>query len=86
MHLNKKAFGNAMAAVTGLVYIVFYLLMVAAPGAFEFLWNAQFLGADMAAFVTSVSFGAFLGVLITMLVMGWVMGWLLAHFYNKFSK
>lgn len=75
-----------MALVTGLVYVVFYILMVAAPGAFEFLWNAQFMGADMAALVSGVSFGTFLGVLITMLVMGWIMGWLIAHFYNKFTR
>ncbi|MHB1330921.1 MAG: DUF5676 family membrane protein [Minisyncoccota bacterium] len=84
--MNKKAFANAMGAVTALVYAVFWILQMVAPAAFNFVWNAQFMGADMAALVGSMSFSSFIGVLIAMGVMGWVMGWLIAHFYNKFSK
>lgn len=86
MHLNKKAFANAMGAVTALVYAVFWILQMVAPATFSFIWNAQFMGADMAALVGNMSAGSFIGVLIAMGVMGWVMGWLIAHFYNKFSK
>lgn len=86
MHLNKKAFAHSMAVTTAIVMVVFYVLQIMAPAAFAYIFNAQFFGADLAAMATGISFGTFIGVLITMTIFGWVMGWLIAHFYNKSAK
>lgn len=47
--LNEFAFANSLAILTGLLYIVFIILLLA-PNLFKFLFNTQFLGADVASF------------------------------------
>ena len=46
--LNKTAFANSLAILMVLFYLVLYLLSLVAPVAFTFLFNAQFLGANVA--------------------------------------
>jgi hypothetical protein len=82
--LNKTAFANALAVLTAIFYFVFYLLNLVSRPAFEFLFNAQFLGANVSP--PRISPGTFVGTLIALVVSGWVFGYLLAWLYNKFNR
>jgi hypothetical protein len=41
-----------MAILTAAFYLLFYLINLIPPGLFRFLFNAQFLGADVASLLT----------------------------------
>ena len=85
--LKETAFANAIAVLIGLFYAAFYVLSLIAPGAFEFLFNAQFFGAGVAALIPDrFSFGSFLGVLVATVVLGWIMGYVWAWLYNRFAR
>ena len=47
--LNPIAFANSLAIVSGAVYLALYVLAVVWRDAFRFVFNAQFLGADVAS-------------------------------------
>src|SRR6266496_4058419 len=49
LKLSPTAFANSMAILTAAFYLLFYLINLIAPGLFRFLFNAQFLGADVAS-------------------------------------
>lgn len=80
---NKKALANSLAVLSGLFYVVLYLLSVVAPTTFMSIFNAQFLGADIASLVPS---GFSIGVLVVVFLTSWVVGYVWAMLYNNFSK
>ena len=82
--LNKRAFANALAVLTAIFYLVFYLLSLVSRPAFEFLFNAQFLGANVSP--PHISVTSFVATLIALVISSWVFGYLLAWLYNKFSR
>jgi len=82
--LKEKGFANAFAFTSGVAYLVFYLLSVLLPTWFDYLFNAQFFGAE-AAILFSNGFSFNLGVLVTLVVTGWIFGYLIAWAYNKFK-
>jgi hypothetical protein len=85
--LKSTAFANALAIVGGLLYLVFYLIGLAAPSVFELVFNAQFLGADVASLIPAgFSLGDALVALLVVVITGWIGGYLLAWFYNRFAK
>jgi len=84
--LNKIAFAHAIGLVTALMYVVFYVLSLVASAAFELVFNAQFLGADMASLVGEISVAGFIVTLITVTATSWIVGYVLAWAYNRFSK
>lgn len=84
--LKQQAFANSIAATTGIVYIVFYVLWLIVPGFFEFLFNAQFLGADVASLIRDWSLGSFVATLVAVVVVAWLVGYVWAGLYNRFSK
>jgi len=86
MKLNAKAFGNAFAGLSVVFYVLCYILQVIAPELFVYIFNAQFLGADIASLIPGTTFGAFVGILVAVAIVSWICGYLLAHFYNKFNK
>ena len=49
LKLSQTALANSMAILTAAFYLLFYLINLIAPGLFRFLFNAQFLGADVAS-------------------------------------
>jgi hypothetical protein len=49
LKLSQTAFANSMAILTATFYLLFYLINLIAPGLFRLLFNAQFLGADVAS-------------------------------------
>ena len=85
--LSEFAFANSLAILTGLLYIVFVLLLLLAPNLFKFLFNTQFLGADVASlFPRRISAGRFAGTLVTLVVSGWIFGYAWAWLYNRLPK
>jgi hypothetical protein len=66
---------------------VFAISTLVSPGAFQFLFNAQFFGADVASLVPRMGRSAVSFVtLVTVVVMAWVMGCAWAWLYNRFAK
>src|SRR4029450_2947712 len=47
--LNKVALANSLAVVTAVLYVLFALLAMIAPRAFQVLFDAQFFGANVAS-------------------------------------
>ena len=85
--LSEFAFANSLAILTALLYIVFVILLVLAPNLFKFLFNTQFLGADVASlFPRRISAGRFAGTLVTLVVSGWIFGYAWAWLYNRLPK
>jgi hypothetical protein len=85
--LKAVAFANALAVLTAGFYLVLRLIGVVSPGAFEFVFNAQFLGARVAPLLPrEPSFGEFFGTAVTLVVSAWVFGFLWASLYNRFAR
>jgi hypothetical protein len=85
--LNKIALANSFAALSAIFYVVFYALSLIFPKFFSFVFNAQFLGANVASLMPQIfSLGNFLGTLAAVAVVAWLGGYFLAWFYNKFSQ
>ena len=85
--LSEFAFANSLAILTGLLYIVFVILLLLAPNLFKFLFNTQFLGADVASlFPRRLSAGSFAGTLVTLVVSGWIFGYAWVWLYNRLPK
>lgn len=87
MKLKLVPFANAITMGGTVVYLIFWILSVLFPPLFKFLFNAQFMGADVAAkyhpttdLITSIF------TLIGFMVGIWILGYLWAYFYNLFSK
>lgn len=85
--LSEFAFASSLAILSGLLYIVFVILLLRAPNLFKFLFNTQFLGADVASlFPRRISAGRFAGTLVTLVVSGWIFGYAWAWLYNRLPK
>ena len=85
--LSEFAFANSLAILTGMLYIVFVILLLLAPNLFKFLFNTQFLGADVASlFPRRISAGRFAGTLVTLVVSGWIFGYAWAWLYNRLAR
>lgn len=85
--LDPAAFANSLAGLTGALYLVLYLISLIAPRTFEFLFNAQFFGANVAALLPKrFSFRAFAGTFVALLVGAWVFGYAWAWLYNLLAK
>jgi uncharacterized protein DUF5676 len=84
--LKEPAFANSLTILTGALYILLYLLAIISRDAFRFLFNAQFLGADVASLVPQkLGLGAFVGTLVAILVFVWIFGYAWAWLYNRMS-
>jgi len=84
--LNPMAFATSLAALSGAFYLLLYVLAVVWRGAFEFLFNAQFLGADVASLLPQqLTYGAFVGTLLVLIVTAWVFAFTWASLYNRMA-
>ena len=84
--LTKLAFAHSLAILSGVLYMVLYLLAVIWRDAFRFLFNAQFFGADVAALLPrELSYARFLGTLIVLVISAWVFGYAWAWLYNRLA-
>lgn len=85
--LREIAFANSLAALTAAFYILLSVVGVVSPRLFTFLFNAQFLGANVAALLPKTfSVGAFVATLATLVVTAWLLGYVWAWLYNQFAK
>lgn len=85
--INKTAFANSLATITGIFYLAFYILRRFFPDWFTFLFNAQFIGADVASLIPGeFAFNRFIGALAAVVIPAWIIGYLWALFYNRFTK
>ncbi len=80
--LKPNALAGSLAGLMAIFYVVFYVIAVISPEIFRFLFNAQFMGADLAPANVEFNFGSMFGLV----VMGWVVGYVWALLYNKLAK
>ena len=84
--LDKIAFANSLAILMALFYLVLYLIDLVAPAAFTFLFNVQFLGADVASLLPKISFAGFVEIFVVLVIFCWVIGYAWAGLYNWFTR
>lgn len=85
--LNQLAFANALAILTAVIYVLFALVALVSPWAFQFLFNAQFFGADVASLLPKVApSGAALATFIVVVIAAWVVAYAWAWLYNRFTR
>jgi hypothetical protein len=85
--LKRLAFASSLTILTGVFYLVLYLVAIFSLDAFRFLFNAQFLGADVASLLPrQLTVGGFAGTLVAILVFVWVFGYLWAGLYNRLAS
>ena len=82
--LNPIAFANSLAIVSGAVYLALYVLAVVWRDAFRFVFNAQFLGADVASLLPHKRPATgFAATLVALVVSTWLLGFCWAWLYNR---
>ena len=84
--LDKTAFANSLAILMALFYLILYLLGFVSPALFTFLFNAQFLGANVAPLLPKLSLSNFIETLVVLVIFGWVFGYAWAGLYNRLAK
>jgi len=84
--LKEPAFANSLTILTGVLYLVLYLLAIVSRDAFRFLFNAQFFGADVASLLPQqLTVVGFIGTLVAILIFVWIFGYAWAWLYNRMS-
>ena len=85
--LREIAFANSLAVLTAAFYVLLSVIGLVSPGLFTFLFNAQFLGANVAALrPKTLPFGTFIATVVTLVVTAWLFGYVWAWLYNRFAK
>lgn len=84
--LKNVAWANSLAATTVVFYLVLWLLSSLAPALFELVYNAQFLGADVASQYGEQDLTAVLTGLVIVAATGWLVGYVWAWLYNNWAK
>jgi hypothetical protein len=85
--INPVAFASSLAVLTAALHVLFGVLALVSPRAFQLLFNAQFFGADVAALLPKVRPSAVSLVTFVIVVgMSWVMGYVWAWLYNRIAK
>jgi hypothetical protein len=85
--LNPVAFASSLTILTGAFYPLLYLLAVVWREAFRFLFNAQFLGADVASLLPrDLSVGGFVSTFIAIIVFVWLFGYAWGWLYNGLAR
>jgi hypothetical protein len=85
--LNKVAFANALAVLTAALYVLFAVVALVSPRAFQVLFDAQFFGANVASLFPKVAPStASLVTVVIMVGMSWLVGYAWAWLYNRFTR
>jgi 2TM family of unknown function (DUF5676) len=85
--LNPVAFAGSLTVLTGAFYLLLYLLAVVWREAFRFLFNAQFLGADVASLLPrDHSAGEFVSTLLAIIIFAWLFGYAWGWLYNRLAQ
>jgi hypothetical protein len=73
--------------LTGVFYLLLYILGVVWREAFRFLFNAQFFGADVASLLPrDLTISVFVGTLLVLIVVAWAFGYAWAWVYNRLAQ
>jgi hypothetical protein len=81
------AFASSLTILTGVFYLLLYILGVVWREAFRFLFNAQFFGADVASLLPrDLTTSVFVGTLLALMVVAWVLGYAWAWVYNRLAQ
>jgi len=84
--LNPAAFAHALAILSGVFYIGFYVLAIVWRDAFRLLFNAQFFGADVAGLLPQqLTYAGFLGTFAILIVFAWICAFAWAWLYNRLA-
>lgn len=84
--LKPPAFANSLALVTAIFYLVVHLFRFVAPILFRLLFNAQFMGADVASLMSpDLLAGSYLLSFVVAVLTAWLFGYGWAWLYNKFA-
>ena len=86
--LKPASFAHSLAVVAGGSYLVFAMMSLVAPGMFATAFNAQFMGANVAALVPASSF-SFIEVVktgVSIMLSSWLFAYLWAWFYNYLEQ
>jgi hypothetical protein len=84
--LNKLAFANSLAILSGAFYMAFYVLALIWRDAFRFLFNAQFFGADVASLLPGeLTYGGFAGTFVVLIIGSWLFGFVWAWLYARLA-
>lgn len=87
LKFSQTALANSMAILTAAFYLLLYLINLIAPGLFRFLFNAQFLGADVASLLPKeFASGNFIVALALMVITALIFGYVWAWLYNRLAK
>jgi hypothetical protein len=85
--LKPSAFATSLTALTGAIYLLLHLIRLFAPISFRYLYNAQFMGADVASLMLSpVPIGNFIISFIIALLTSWLFGYAWAWLYNRLAR
>jgi hypothetical protein len=85
--LNRLAFASSLAVLTAALYVLFGVLALVSPRAFQLLFNSQFFGADVASLLPRARPSVVSLVTFVVVVgMSWVMGYVWAWLYNRIAK
>lgn len=84
--ISPFAFATPLALLMGALLLLFLVLGLIAPGVFQFLFNAQFFGADVASLLPRSASLATLGSLVTLLISAWVFAYAWAWLYNQLRR
>ena len=84
--LKPAAFANALAILTGVFYLLIHLIRLFAPVSFRYLFNAQFLGADVGSLMwAQTPPGNFILTFIIAVATAWLFAYCWAWLYNRFA-
>lgn len=84
--LKPSAFATSLAILTGAFYLVFHLIWLISPILFRFLFNAQFIGADVASLMRpDLPIGTFIISFLLAVLVAWVFGYCWAWLYNRLT-
>ncbi|MDO8498534.1 MAG: DUF5676 family membrane protein [bacterium] len=85
--LKPVPWANALALTTALFYLALWILSTIAPQLFTLVFNAQFLGADVASlYQTNLNTDRAVITLIVLVISSWIVGYIWAYLYNQFLK
>ena len=85
--LNRLAFASSLAVLTAALYVLFGVLALVSPRAFQLLFNSQVFGADVASLLPKARPSVVSLVTFVVVVgMSWVMGYVWAWLYNRVAK
>ena len=85
--LNQVALAHSLAILSGALYLLLYLISLVAPELFKHLFNAQFLGANVASLLPDkVSFSYFVRTFVILVITVWIFGYAWAWLYNQLAR